>query len=234
MNPNDPNIQAIQLVTSRLGNELCEQMVFVGGAIVGLLITDPAMPDIRATKDVDLVCEIVTRTEYQGIESALRERGFTQTMHEDDPICRWRIDGAIVDVMPPQENILGFTNRWYPLALQSPQHTTLPDNQPIRVITAPVFIATKLEAFAGRGDGDYLFSHDIEDIIAVVDGRDSLISECQNNSSGELKEYLVDQFTLLLSTPAFTEALSGHLPPDPGSQQRLPDLIDKLNCLTQL
>lgn len=40
----------------------------------------------------------------------------------------------------------------------------------IRHISAPLFIVTKLEAFAGRGNADYLFSHDLGDILAVVVG----------------------------------------------------------------
>jgi hypothetical protein len=34
--------------------ELNEQVVFVGGAITGLYINDPAAVDVRPTKDVDI------------------------------------------------------------------------------------------------------------------------------------------------------------------------------------
>ena len=45
----------------------------------------------------------------------------------------------------------------------------------IRVVTAPYFVATKLEAFRGRGRGDYISSHDLEDLLAVIDGRDVIV-----------------------------------------------------------
>jgi hypothetical protein len=98
---------------------------------------------------------------------------------------------------------------------------------------APVFLATKLEAFFGRGKGDYLFSHDLGDFLAVIDGRDNLIDECRA-SIAELRAYLRGRVAGLLATPAFIDALPGHLPGDAGSQERLPDLEDKLRALARL
>lgn len=52
MNSNDPNVQLLEVVAVRLGPELRRELVFVGGAVAGLLITDPAQPAIRPTEDV--------------------------------------------------------------------------------------------------------------------------------------------------------------------------------------
>jgi len=111
--------------------------------------------------------------------------------------------------------------------------TSLPSGTPIRLITAPVFVATKFEAFADRGKGDYLFSHDLGDLISVIDGRDELVDECRNLDA-ELKKYLRDWMRRLLATSDFLEALPGHLPGDAASQARLPDLTDKLRLLAEL
>lgn len=236
MNPNDPNIQLLEIVSARLGDELCSELVFVGGAVTGLLITDPAMPSIRATEDVDTVCSVQALSEYHGIEDKLRGRGFTQDLSQNAPICRWRatdLRSVIVDVMPTLESILGFSNRWYPLALETAVPTMLPSGHGIRLISAPVFVATKLEAFAGRGNGDFLSSHDLEDLLAVIDGRASLIDECRA-SAPELRLYLAERFGELLKTQAFIESLPGHLPGDVASQARLPELMDKLKQIASL
>lgn len=103
MNPNDPNVMLLELVAERLGEDLREELVFVGGAIVGLLITDAAMPGIRATQDVDLIVRAAALTEYHRIERALTKRGFTQDMSPGAPICRWRAGSALIDVMPTLE-----------------------------------------------------------------------------------------------------------------------------------
>ena len=100
-------------------------------------------------------------------------------------------------------------------------------------MTAPVFLATKLEAFRGRGQGDFLFSHDLEDLMAVVDGRAALLEECRL-SPPELRNDLAAQFHELLNTSAFLEALPGFLSPDQASQQRLPDLLEILRAITAL
>jgi predicted nucleotidyltransferase len=233
VNANDPNVVLLEVVAERLGDALREQMVFVGGAVAGLLITDPAMPAIRPTNDVDLICQAVATRDYHRVERALRARGFVQDLRPDAPICRWRTGDVAVDVMPTLEAILGFSNRWYPLALATALPVALPSERAIRLITAPLFVATKLEAFDGRGNADFLFSHDLGDLLAVVDGRDTLVDECRS-SPAELRRYLGERFAGLLETPSFVEALAGHLPGDAASQERLPDLTAKLRLIAQL
>lgn len=233
MNPNDPNVAMLEVVAKALGEELREETVFVGGAAAGLLITDPAMPAIRPTEDVDLVFEALTLTDYHAFEEKLRARGFAQDHAQDAPICRWRVGGVTVDVMPTIEDILGFSNRWYPLAIETATLVELPSGSKIRLITAPAFVATKLEAFEGRGKGDYLFSHDLGDLLAVVDGRDTLLDECRQCPPA-LRAYLSEKLTELLAKPAFVDALPGHLPGDAASQERLPDLEARLREIAGL
>ncbi len=232
MNPNDVNVLMLESVAERLGDDLLAEFVFVGGAVAGLLITDPAMPSIRPTEDVDLLVQALTLADYHRVGESLTARGFRHDMSPEAPICRWRAGAVAVDVMPPVDSILGFSNQWYPLALETASPQALPSGRVIRLVAAPVFLATKLEAFSGRGNNDYLFSHDLGDFLAVIDGRDSLIDECRA-SCEELKTYLGERVAGLLATPAFIEALPGHLPGDSASQQRLPDLEDKLRAISR-
>lgn len=232
-NPNDPNVVMLEQVARSLGPELCSQFVFVGGAAAGLLITDLAMPAIRRTDDVDIVTSAEALADYYRFEDQLRALGFVQDQSPDAPVCRWQVDGVAVDLMSTQEEILGFANRWYRTGVATAQTLTLPTGVPIRVLRAPEFIATKLEAFYGRGGGDYLFSHDMGDIISVIDGRASLLSECQD-SLAPLRVYLAAQFQHLLTARSFVDALPGHLPPDGASQARLPELLIKIQHISEL
>ena len=79
--------------------------------------------------------------------------------------------------MPLDKKVLGFTNRWYKPAIEADEEHEILSGMTIRVISSPYFCATKLEAFDGRGAGDYLASHDLEDIITVIDGRAEIIEE---------------------------------------------------------
>lgn len=233
LNPNDANVAQLDVVATHLGEALRQQLAFVGGAVAGLLITDPAQPAIRPTEDVDLVAHVLARSDYYRLEQALRARGFAQDMRPGAPLCRWTIERVTVDVMPTLDEVLGFSNRWYALAVETAQDVMLPSGAQILVITAPAFVATKLEAFAGRGGGDYLLSHDLGDVISVIDGRDGLWAEVQQTSD-ELKPYLAEQFSQLMATRAFRDSLPGHLPGDAASQARLPDLEAKLMQLAQM
>jgi predicted nucleotidyltransferase len=135
--------------------------------------------------------------------------------------------------MPSEESVLVFANRWYPMVLESAQWVTQEDDLAIRLIAAPVFVATKFEAFADRGKGDILRSHDLEDIITVVDGRVSLLEEVRQTPAN-LRDYLALNFRNLLASSAFLDALAGHLPGDGASQARLTGLEAKLRSLATM
>ncbi|MDB5823794.1 MAG: hypothetical protein JWR21_2498 [Herminiimonas sp.] len=228
MSGRDPNADSVELVAHALG-ELCEELVLVGGCAVGLLVTDPARPSVRATIDVDLVAEVVSLASYYDLRKRLIDRGFQE---HGDVICRWRKGALIVDVMPAEEIGLGFSNRWYPLAVQHAQSFKLQSGTTIRVVTAPLFIATKLESFAGRGKGDYAH-HDIEDIVNVVDGRKELVDEVAD-ADATVRDYIREEFEDLLADELFTERLPWHLHPDDSNQARVPLLIERLRKLAGL
>lgn len=230
----NPNLEILELVANALG-PVCDDVVFVGGCATGLLLT-LARPDrIRITQDVDIIVQALTARDYHAIEDKVRVRGFSNDMRPGAPICRWVYGAVTVDLMPTVHDILGFANRWYPLAIETATTVTLESGLSIRLISAPVFIATKLEAFRDRGhhaDGqpDYLGSHDLEDIITVVDRRPELLAECAA-SPPELRGYLAQAFSRLLADADFNTTLAGHLPGDASSQGRLQKLRDALRDL---
>lgn len=195
------------MVAHALG-PLRERVVFVGGCAVGLLITDEAAAPVRVTLDVDLVVAVAALSAYHGIETELSKLGFKRDLTAEAPICRWRYRGLEVDVMPSDPRILGFANRWYPLAVSCACSFELPGGEGIRLIAAPVFVATKFEAHVDRGSGNLLASHDLEDIVNVIDGRPELLSEIAA-SPDELRQYLAERCRELLAAPLFADYLPG-------------------------
>jgi hypothetical protein len=81
--------------------------------------------------------------------------------------------------MPIGEEALGFGNRWYRAAFETAQERRISGETTLRLVRAPHFVATKLEAFKSRGRGSYVGSQDLEDIVAVIDGRAALEEEIQ-------------------------------------------------------
>jgi len=74
-------------------------------------------------------------------------------------------------------------------------------------------------------------SHDLEDIVTVVDGRPELSSDVQA-SAPSLRAYIANEIGALLRSEAFIEALPGHLPGDEASQARVALIRERLLGLT--
>lgn len=193
--------------------------------------TDSGAPDVRYTIDVDCIVDVLTLSDYHAVESALSHKGFEQSLSEESHICRWRYADFLLDVMPTEDKILGFTNRWYKDAVKHAKQYALADNVEIKAITAPYFLATKLEAFKSRGNNDYFASHDLEDIISIIDGRSEIVSDIRDSSS-ELQAYLAKEFTQLLKANEFNEALPGHLNDSQSLIQRIQFVKERIEAIS--
>lgn len=223
----DPNRQLLESAADLLG-PLLDELVFVGGCATGLLITDPGSGGARPTRDVDTITHISGYGEYATLSERLRSLGLTEDT-DGGVICRWRHGELIIDVMPTDEKILGFSNKWYSLAIKAARDVDITGAR-IRLITAPYFVATKIEAFHGRGKGDVGGSHDLEDAIAVIDGRAEIVGEVQE-AERQVRDYIGVELRTLLNARSFRDALPGFLLPDSASQARLPLLLDRLRTL---
>jgi predicted nucleotidyltransferase len=232
MRAHDPNVAKVELIARALGH-LREKVVFVGGCAVGLLLTDPAAASPRVTYDVDLIAEVAPLSAYHRLEGEFSRLGFQRDLSPDAPICRWRYQRLEVDLMPTDPSVLGFSNRWYALAVASAQAVSLPSGIVIRLIGAPAFMATKFEAFADRGQNDLLGSHDAEDIINLVDGRPELIEEARS-APDALRQYLAARCAALLAMPDFNDTVVGMIVPDESLAERVQTVLERLDLLAKL
>lgn len=209
MRPDDPNLPYLRLIAAALG-ALRDEMVFVGGAMAGLLVTDALAQSVRATRDVDAVVD-AGRGQFHRIEERVMAAGFRRDV-DDDVICRWvhRDSGVLFDLMPVQPEVLGFSNVWYRYAVDSAVPVDLGAGLTVRCASAVAFVATKLEAFHDRGNGDVLASHDLEDVLNIVDGREELRAELAAAPAG-VQAAIAQAFAQLLSQPDFINALPGLL-----------------------
>ncbi len=212
---------------------LLKDVVFVGGCVATALITDEAAPHQRVTKDVDTIVQITTIQEYHTFASKLQGLGFTETTKQKDPICRWYQGELMLDVMPTDPAVLGFGNKWFPYAAANPENYQLPSKQAIKIISAPCFLLTKIEAFKTRGNNDVLMSHDLEDIVSVLNGRPALLKEIQN-AAPQIQQALAYEFKTLRSRPQYINAIQAHLPPDSASQKRVVHVLGMIDEIVTL
>jgi hypothetical protein len=115
----DPNLPLLEDAVRKL-TPFLDEIVFVGGITLGLLITDKAAAPIRGTNDVDVIAEIVTYADYIAFSERLREARFTEDAGEKPLTCRWHNGALTLDVLALNEEVLGFTNIWYLRPMDSP------------------------------------------------------------------------------------------------------------------
>jgi hypothetical protein len=182
---------------------------------------------------VDVIAGVASLSAYHRLSAQLRKRGFREDQSPEAPICRWTAPGVLLDVMPTKPEILRFGNPWYPAALETATPKMLPSGKTIQMVTAPYFLATKFAAFDGRGRNDYVTSHDMEDVVAVLDGRQEVITNIAQ-ADPVLRAHLAVRFQKLLKDNRFVDALFGHLPGDEGSQARMPLLVERIQGIAEI
>lgn len=227
----DPNVELLGRMAILLG-DLCERLVLVGGCATGLLITDRAAPPVRMTSDVDVTVAVTSLAEYYELGNLLRDRGFLQSMAAGDPPYRWIQAGQRLDLIPADSDLLGFSNRWYELAIRTARRVELPNGASMRLISAPCFVATKLEAFRDRGSGDYFMSHDLEDILSILDGRPELVQEF-SAADRALTSFVATEFASMVGDDDFLNALPG-LIAEGSPQSRSTIVLDRMREIIRI
>lgn len=208
------SLRSLEKVVRALG-DASDQVVVVGAAAAATYALGPLAPDIRATEDVDLVIEIRSRVEFDRWIAALASKGVLKHVEDEDaPICRYRLDGVLVDIMPIDATILGFSNRWYGEALASSTRFAIDATISINVMTPLMFVATKIEAFLDPGrknSGDYLASHDIEDMLTVLIGIPEVVDDIRSGGR-EVHAFIRSKIRDFLADPDFRDTVAGQFP----------------------
>jgi predicted nucleotidyltransferase len=218
------NIEMLQTVADGL-KELKDDIVFVGGAVAELYADDPASSDIRPTQDVDCTIEISSYKEHTELEEDLRAKGFTNDTSKGALICRWIYQEIKVDVMPTDENVLGFNNQWYTGGVGNKISKTLPNDTEIFVFPPEYYLASKFEAHNDRGGNDLRQSHDFEDIIYILDNCTSILEDIRN-ANEDVKNYLKTECESLLENDGPSEGIESALPY--GSDSERVEIIEDL------
>ena len=212
----NPNLAMLIAMAQAMG-PLCEQVVFVGGCATGLLVDDAELMDVRPTEDVDAIVEVASLVAYHRVADELMDRGFKQTMADNTPPFRWYWNRMQLDLVPLDEKVLGFANRWYRVGFDAALAVELAGGLKLRHLSAPHFLATKFEAFKDRGNNDVYLSHDLEDIMTVMEGRSSVAQEMAT-AHAAVRKHVGQSVAALLDMPTFHNALPGLLS-DPEREQ---------------
>lgn len=211
--PNRPvNLEDLAFVAKRL-DPAGVKFAFVGASVIPLLLDSPQFAEFRSTEDTDAVFEVTTHLALTKLDDRLRELGLKNDMSEGAPRCRWLVGEIKLDVLPARADPCDWTARWMEEALRSAETRTVHGVR-MNVISAPCFVACKMDAFhdPSRGKNDFAGSKDVEDIITVVDGRKSIVSDVWTVANPELREYIAQTAANWFADQRFRDALPGNFP----------------------
>ena len=209
---NQDNVRRIKTVSDAL-QELSQQVVFVGGATVALYSDRQQIVVPRVTDDVDAIIEVLNYGAHADFEEKLRAKGFADdtTSHVR---CRYKLNVSneeiIVDIMPTTDIVMGFENKWYPDGFKEAMVYGIDEDTTIKILSAPYFVATKMEAFKDRGYSDPRQSQDFEDIVFILENRRTLWNELGLVNTS-LSEYLKSEFLKLIENPNIQEWIDCHV-----------------------
>jgi predicted nucleotidyltransferase len=201
------NRQVIRTIAKALA-ELNEQVIYVGGATVGLYINDPAADDVRPTKDVDISLSVANFAKLEEMREKLKRKGFRQTA-EDDVICRFRYNEIKLDVMNTRAIGWAPANPWFAPGFDSKEIVTV-EGQNIYVMPVYYFLASKFTAFNERGNNEPRTSHDFEDIIYIFDNRTDLVEQVLK-APDDVKIFLKKEIGIIIQDTRKQEAILGNL-----------------------
>ncbi len=221
----DIHLNILKLMVKELA-PVNNEIVFLGGSTISLYITEPQFVQIRATEDVDCVVEVAHREDYEVFSKKIRQLGFSEDF-ESGVMCRFKKGSLILDVMPTDEKILGFSNIWYKEGFQNSIKYNL-ENYQINIFDLPYLIATKIEAFKGRGKGEFLMSHDIEDIITLFDGCSSIVNRLKT-AEPKLLKFLKNELTGFSNNSNFISSLEAHISDRDNLSGRKQVIVDRIN-----
>jgi len=201
----------IEHIANALGR-LKEEVVFVGGSVAELYADYPEVSDIRPTIDVDCFLELHTYLNYSKLEEKLRSLGFKDDTTQGALICRKIYKEIKVDFMPNDENVLGFSNRWYVDGIKNKKESVLPNGTNVYILSVEYYLATKFEAMNSRRGMDIRVSHDWEDIVYIMNNCSELYNTIKQCGNKLLVEYLQEQCCSLLKNSNIREIIYSALP----------------------
>ncbi len=216
------NLKVVEKVALALG-ELNNEVIYVGGAVISLYVTDKGGELPRPTKDIDISVQISSYPQMDQLRELLANKkkypAPTETI-----LYRYSLENILIDFIPYEETPLGPTNRWLKPGFEKAYPIKV-GNTEIKILPVSLYLATKWEAFNNRG-GDPRTSHDFEDVIYVIDNNRSIVDDIAN-ADNNVRDFLKQMSTEILAHPSVNEIIECHINPFTADERRKL-IIDKL------
>ena len=222
------NLKVVEKVALAL-DELNDEVIYVGGAVVSLYVTDEGAEQPRPTKDIDISVQVSSYAQMNKLQENLASKSIFPAPNET-VMYRYTYEDVLIDFIPFEETPLGPTNKWLKPGFKKAYSITI-GKAKIRILPVSMFLATKWEAYKNRG-GDPRMSHDFEDIIYIIDNNLNLIDDVVN-ADKNVQAFLKEMSNEILSHSSLYEIIECHINPFTAVKRRKL-IIEKLEQIEKL
>lgn len=217
------NLKVVEKVATSL-EELNSEVIYVGGAVVSLYVTDEGAEQPRPTKDIDISVQISTYAEMDELREKLALKKIFPAPSEII-MYRYSYEDILIDFIPFEETPLGPTNRWLKPGFEKAYPINIGELE-IKILPVSLFLATKWEAFKSRGN-DPRTSHDFEDLIYIIDNNLEVVDDIRN-ANKDVQNFLKEMSNEILNHHSRIEIIECHINPFTAKERR-DIVIEKLN-----
>lgn len=217
------NLKVVEKVAISL-EELNGDVIYVGGAVVSLYVTDEGAEQPRPTKDINISVQISTYSQMDELREKLALKKIYPAPSEKI-MYRYSYEDILIDFIPFEETILGPTNSWLKPGFEKAYPVNIGEIE-IKILPVSLFIATKWEAFKSRGN-DPRTSHDFEDIIYIIDNNLEVVEDIRN-ANKDVQNFLKEMSNEILNHNSRNEIIECHINPFSANERR-EIVIAKLN-----
>ena len=222
------NLRIVEKVAKAL-EEINNEVIYVGGAIIDLYATEEGANQPRVTIDIDIAVHISTYSQMDKLRERLSNKRIYPAT-EETIMYRYTYEGILLDIIPIEDTSLGPTNRWFKYGFDRAYPVSVGSTR-IKILPVSMFIATKWEAYRNRGN-DPRMSHDFEDIIYVLDNNSDFVDDVLQ-AGKEVQKFLKEMSSDILSDSSVNEIIECHLNPIT-AEERSKLIIEKLEKIEKL
>jgi hypothetical protein len=223
------NLELLRRVAARLGR-LREQVMFLGGTVLPLLVPEPLAADIRVAKDIDLMVHAGTKADLWAFEDQLWDAGLKRA--STGAASKWRVEDLHVDVLTTEPDTVDFNNHWGLEAVREQRQRDIGGGLVINVIRSTHYLAVKIDAFYRRGDGNHQASTDIYDILLMLRGCPELETDFHRHTSPELQAHLAVELTAIANAAAqWRQQVTAPTRFDAFDRQWRPEVLERMRRL---
>jgi hypothetical protein len=212
--------------TAKRMEAMLDQLVFAGGCATALLFSEQGFIRPNPPQWLDVIASSDGELGHTGLTIKLKEMG----MREDTTVGRgrWKMGALTVCFWNVDPVFSPFSSRFMRDAYAMPRRVAATPEMKVKLVNPAFFLALKIEAFQGRGQGSFQTSDDLNDLVSILSARAELAFDLKL-AAPQVRSFVQRNLAELKPKHEFQEAMRRILAGDEArielAQSRLNELV---------